>query len=341
MVQEKRKIPAEAVELYTRYIRGEFSRRDFLSGVKRFAFGGPAAAAIVEALMPNYALGQQVATSLLPAADLVFAEGSDWEVVSAGHQFAEGMAWDGNGHFYFTDVPRGELFKVDRNSGTKILLDGATGRANGIAFGPDGRLYGCASFDKCIYAWDPKTWQKVAVTQGTQSNDIAILRDGTTFYTDPNSMLVWRLAKSSFERGMGAKLAWRPNGIALSRDQKTLLVAEFDSDTIHGFPIGGDSKVTGTDHPAYKLSVPSDAMGKLDGMMVLANGSLLIGTALGTQIAPPVPARAGSPPLIVIPSPQGRPRCNYARISPDRSWLYTAYAVDMLRRRLRPDFDKP
>jgi carboxymethylenebutenolidase len=58
---KQRKIPAEAVELYTRYIHGEVSRRDFFSGVGRFAVGGLTAAAVVEALMPNYALGQQVA----------------------------------------------------------------------------------------------------------------------------------------------------------------------------------------------------------------------------------------------------------------------------------------
>ena len=57
----KKRIPAEAVDLYTRFIHGEVSRRDFLSGVQRFAVGGLTAAAIVEALMPNYALGQQVA----------------------------------------------------------------------------------------------------------------------------------------------------------------------------------------------------------------------------------------------------------------------------------------
>jgi carboxymethylenebutenolidase len=60
MEPKKTKIPAEAVELYTRYIHGEVSRRDFFSGVKRFALGGLTAAVIVEALMPNYALGQQV-----------------------------------------------------------------------------------------------------------------------------------------------------------------------------------------------------------------------------------------------------------------------------------------
>ncbi len=60
MEPKKIKIPAEAVDLYTRYIHGEVSRRDFFGGVSRFAVGGLTATAIVEALMPNYALGQQV-----------------------------------------------------------------------------------------------------------------------------------------------------------------------------------------------------------------------------------------------------------------------------------------
>jgi len=57
---QAKKIPAEAVDLYTRFIHGEISRRDFLNGVERFAIAGLTASAIVEALMPNYALGQQV-----------------------------------------------------------------------------------------------------------------------------------------------------------------------------------------------------------------------------------------------------------------------------------------
>ena len=60
MEPKRSKIPAEAVDLYTQFIHGEVNRRDFLSGVKRFAIGGLTTAAIIEALMPNYALGQQV-----------------------------------------------------------------------------------------------------------------------------------------------------------------------------------------------------------------------------------------------------------------------------------------
>jgi carboxymethylenebutenolidase len=59
-MEQRKKIPAEAVELYNRFIHGEISRREFFNGAERFAVAGLTASAIVEALMPNYALGQQV-----------------------------------------------------------------------------------------------------------------------------------------------------------------------------------------------------------------------------------------------------------------------------------------
>jgi len=54
------KLPSEAVELYNLFIHGVISRRAFLEGVQKFAVGGLAVATIIEALMPNYAQGQQV-----------------------------------------------------------------------------------------------------------------------------------------------------------------------------------------------------------------------------------------------------------------------------------------
>ena len=58
--KEKRTVPVEAIEIYNQYIHGEIGRRAFLNRVKKFAVAGLGASAIVEALMPNYALGQQV-----------------------------------------------------------------------------------------------------------------------------------------------------------------------------------------------------------------------------------------------------------------------------------------
>jgi carboxymethylenebutenolidase len=56
----KPKLPLEAIELYNLFIHGEISRRDFVNGVQRFAAAGLTAAAIISALMPDYARGQQV-----------------------------------------------------------------------------------------------------------------------------------------------------------------------------------------------------------------------------------------------------------------------------------------
>ncbi|MSQ98488.1 MAG: dienelactone hydrolase family protein [Xanthomonadales bacterium] len=58
--KESRTVPREAIEIYNKYIHGEISRRAFLNGAKKFAVVGLTASAIVEALMPNYAMGQQI-----------------------------------------------------------------------------------------------------------------------------------------------------------------------------------------------------------------------------------------------------------------------------------------
>jgi carboxymethylenebutenolidase len=99
------KIPAEAVDLYTRYIHGEISRRDFFNGVGRFTVGGLTASGIIGALMPNYALGQQVA--------------KDDERIQASYETVPSP--DGNGFI------RGYLvrpFSADSRSETSTQLPG-------------------------------------------------------------------------------------------------------------------------------------------------------------------------------------------------------------------------
>lgn len=60
MESTRPELPTEAVELYNNFIHGGMSRRAFMNGIQRLAVGGLAASTMVEALMPNYALGQQV-----------------------------------------------------------------------------------------------------------------------------------------------------------------------------------------------------------------------------------------------------------------------------------------
>jgi len=60
MEPNKPKVPPEAIELYNQFIHGEINRREFMERAKRFAVGGLAMGALMDALMPNYAAAQQV-----------------------------------------------------------------------------------------------------------------------------------------------------------------------------------------------------------------------------------------------------------------------------------------
>ena len=56
-------VPAEAIEAYNQYIHGHIDRRAFMTRVNAIAATSVAAAAMVEALTPNYAAAQQVSPS--------------------------------------------------------------------------------------------------------------------------------------------------------------------------------------------------------------------------------------------------------------------------------------
>jgi len=54
------KLPEPLIDLYNTYIHGGMTRREFVDATKKFAVGGLTVAAIMEGLMPNYALGEVV-----------------------------------------------------------------------------------------------------------------------------------------------------------------------------------------------------------------------------------------------------------------------------------------
>lgn len=60
MNSDKPAIPPEAVEAYNEFIHGRIDRRSFFDRVAKVSVSAIAASAIIDQLMPNYALGQQV-----------------------------------------------------------------------------------------------------------------------------------------------------------------------------------------------------------------------------------------------------------------------------------------
>ena len=138
MGEDRKKIPAEAVELYTQFIHGDISRRAFVNGVKHYAVAGLTATAIIDALMPNYAAAQQVR--------------KDDERIKASYETVPSP--DGNGYIrgYFvrpfsadtrdaTPAKLPGIIVIHENRGLNPHTEDVTRRfalENFMAFAPDG-----------------------------------------------------------------------------------------------------------------------------------------------------------------------------------------------------------
>lgn len=256
-------------------------------------------------------------------------EDSQWEVVSSGHQWAEGLAIAEDGTLYFTDVPASKLYKLAPD-GQQTLLVEDTGQANGIAFGPDGRLYGAASKAKQIRAWDLKTLDMEVIAEGTHSNDIVVRHDGTIYYTDPAGAKIWMIDGKTRQRR--AVDDFRDcNGITLSADQTQLFVAHFSGRFVYAYTIADDGSLENK-QPYFHLEVPAnEPAGHLDGMCSTRDGWLVCTTEAGVQICDQ-PGRVH----LIMPLPYGSRRPCYARFGgPDNQTLYVANVDKILKRQTK------
>src|ERR1041385_163164 len=55
--------PREVMNLFDRYVHGGIDRREFIEKASKYAVGGMTAAAMLEALRPNFVLGEQIAAT--------------------------------------------------------------------------------------------------------------------------------------------------------------------------------------------------------------------------------------------------------------------------------------
>lgn len=256
----------------------------------------------------------------------MFPEGSEWETVSKGHRIVEGIAVAPDGTVYLTDVPDGELFKLEPN-GLEELHDGKTAKANGLAFGPDGRLYAACMGKPAITAWDLETGARAEIPMPTPANDLAVTSSGSIYCTWGPANAIYHLSITDPKPVKVAEVE-NPNGITLSRDGGELWVGKFTGDTVLAFPILHDGSL-GPSRPAFKAKVPANGKGLLDGMTPLPDGRLLAATALGLQIL----ATDADP--IVLPNPTAH-RANYVRLFTDSKgirWIYAAHEKTVIRRK--------
>lgn len=210
----------------------------------------------------------------------ILASGEGWQLVSEGHRFTEGPAANAKGEVFFTDIPNNHIHKIGLDGKVTVFKEDS-GAANGLKFGPDGRLYACQNGRKRIVAYDMEGKESV-IAEEVQSNDLAVTHKGEIYFTDPSNKQVWFINSKGEKRVADSGIA-RPNGVVLTPDQSLLLVADSAGQMVYSFQIQPDGSLAHK-QPYFHLHMADTAtQSSADGMTVDANGILYVTTQVGLQ----------------------------------------------------------
>ena len=231
------------------------------------------------------------------------------EVLTTGHQWTEGPVWrpaegDNEGFLLFSDVPKNKMHKWSPKTGHSIFMDpsgyeGDNGEreqgTNGLMLDREGRLLACDHGNRRIYRLE-KDGTKTTLTERydgkrfNSPNDLVGNSKGDIYFTDPPYGLkdeskreigffgVYRLSPDGKVALMTKELE-RPNGIALSPDEKTLYVAQSHrpAPIYQAYAIKEDGTTDNAGKTLFNAKKFADAgdPGMPDGMCVDVLGNLL------------------------------------------------------------------
>jgi gluconolactonase len=245
-----------------------------------------------------------------PDFDLIVNQNAKIEIIADGMDWSEGPLWvDSLKMLLFSDVPANTIYKWTEKNGKEIYLTpsgytdtikrgGETG-SNGLLLSNSGRLILCQHGNRQIAEMESDlahplpNFKTIADTfQGKRfnsPNDACIRKNGDIFFTDPPYGLERNMQDSLKEipfQGVylvkpdgKVKLLLdsitRPNGIALTPDEKTLIVANSDKNRLrwYAYDIRNDSLTRGRifyDATAVAGTQPGSA----DGLKIDKNGNI-------------------------------------------------------------------
>lgn len=256
------------------------------------------------------------------AFDRIVAPDAAIETIATGIRWAEGPLWvpDG-GYLLFSDPPANIVRRWRRGVGVATFLspsglanpDPALLRepgANGLALDHDGRLLIANSGARTIDRVDLRTKRRdtlIARYRGKRfnsPNDIHVARDGTLYFTDPPYGLTGDDRSPVRELDVNGVYRWRaggevvlvdgtltrPNGVALSPDERRLYVSVsdpadprvivYDLDA-RGLPTASRVLISARERHA------AGAPGLPDGMKVARDGTLICSMPGGIMFLTP------------------------------------------------------
>ena len=211
----------------------------------------------------------------------VLIPGEEWQLVSQGHRHTDGPAVSASGELYFTDPANNRIHKVGLDGKVSTFAENANG-ANGLMFGPDGRLYAGLTRTRQIVAYDTAGKAEVLATD-LPSNDLAVNVKGDMYVTDSANKKVWFVPKGGKPRVADEGIEF-PNGVLFSPDQTLLYVSDFSAQLSWVFQIQPDGSLAHKQKYFYVHMPDAATRSGADGMAVDTDGRVYIATSLGVQV---------------------------------------------------------
>lgn len=195
--------------------------------------------------------------------------------VVANISFAEGPIFDSQGNLYFVNYIRdGTIGKMSPDGTVRVLCE-TGGQANGLKIDSARNIIAADAGAKRVLRIHPSGSPIEVLTHSFEGkpynspNDVCLDMTGNIYFSDPSNETpdapvggVYRIAKS----GQVTRLAYGlkyPNGLAVSPDQKQLIVAETMTNRILSFELKADG-AAGPARTIHQFSAPANS---IDGIM--------------------------------------------------------------------------
>ena len=229
----------------------------------------------------------------------------------SGFDFVEGPAWHPQtGELVFSDIIGDRIYRWTERDGLSVWRQ-PSHMANGNAWDHEGRLLTCEHATSRISRGGPDDSYEVLVShyQGLElnsPNDIVVKRDGSIYFTDPNSgrgdrygvarqqqlgfQGVYCLHPETAELTLLADDFAKPNGLCFCRDESLLFVNDTDRQHIRVFDMHEDGGISGG---RVWAETSGDAPGVADGMKIDSAGNLYSCGSGGIHVFDPDARRIG------------------------------------------------
>jgi len=245
-----------------------------------------------------------------PAIAGVTAAGTRVEVVREGFDGTEGPVALADGSIVFTENRADRLVRVAPDNAVSTYLEN-TGGANGLALRANGELVAVRTATPGVAVIRPAVRVLAAGYGGkpfNRPNDLALARSGNLYFSDPGVAPAGGAAAPPVSTGLYrldpagtvslvADDIRRPNGVALSPDERTLYVADTWGEALLAYAVRADGSL-GERRAFARLAgfraTPDGATSGADGIAVDADGRVLVATSAGVEVFAPDGAPLGT-----------------------------------------------